>query len=34
MKINNPMLVVADMDKSVEFSKNTWVPCNYGFWSK
>lgn len=35
MKLKNPMLVVTDIDKSVEFYKKSfWTSCNYGFWSK
>ena len=35
MKIKNPMLIVTDIDKSVEFyKKSSGTPCNYGFWGK
>lgn len=35
MKLENPMLVVTDIDKSVEFYKKSyWASCYYGLWSK
>ena len=35
MKMKNPMLVVTDIDKSVEFYKKVLgASCDYGFWSK
>lgn len=33
-EIKNPMLVVTDIDKSIEFYKRFWTSCHYGFWSK
>ena len=34
MKLKNPMLVVTDIDKSVEFYKRVFgTSCDYGFWS-
>ena len=35
MKLKNPMLVVTDIEKSVEFYKKSFrASCDYGFWSK
>lgn len=35
MKLKNPMLVVTDMDRSVEFyKKSLWTSYHYGLWSK
>ena len=35
MKFKNPMLVVTDIDKSVEFYKKVFgLTCHYGFWGK
>lgn len=34
MKLKNPMLVVTDIEKSVQFYKKSfWVSCHYGLWS-
>lgn len=34
MKMKNPMLVVTDIEKSVEFYKRFLASCDYGFRSK